>query len=118
MYLAIGVEPTKLTAATSGWASSASTASLSPWTTLKTPSGRPASFHIWARNSDALGSFSLGLRMNALPQAMAPAHIHSGTITGKLNGVMRPPHPEADGSDRKSTQLNSSHLSISYAVLC
>ena len=42
-YFAIGVEPTKLTPATSGWSSSASTATLSPWTTLKTPSGRPAS---------------------------------------------------------------------------
>ena len=88
MYLAIGVEPTKLTAATAGWVSRASTASLSPWTTVKTPSGRPASFHICARNSDAEGSFSLGLRMKALPQAMALAHIHKGTITGKLKGVI------------------------------
>jgi hypothetical protein len=44
MYSAIGVEPTKLTAATSGCARSASTASLSPLTTLKTPSGSPAAF--------------------------------------------------------------------------
>ena len=43
MYLAIGVEPTNETARTSGCASSASTASLSPWTTLNTPSGSPAS---------------------------------------------------------------------------
>src|SRR3712207_7588122 len=26
--------------------------------------------------------------------------------------------PEADGSDRKSTRLNSSHANISYAVFC
>ncbi len=38
--------------------------------------------------SDADGSFSLGLRMNVLPEAIAFAHIHSGTIAGKLNGVM------------------------------
>ena len=88
MYRAIGVEPTKLTAATSGWSSSASTASLSPWTTVNTPSGRPASCHSSARNSAADGSFSLGLSTNALPQAIALAHIHSGTIAGKLNGVM------------------------------
>src|SRR5665647_2740188 len=88
MYFAIGVEPTKLTAAMSLWVNSASTASLSPWTTVKTPSGRPASFHIWARKSEPEGSFSLGFRMKALPQAMALAHIHRGTITGKLNGVM------------------------------
>ena len=42
-YLAIGVEPTKETAATSGWSSRASTAVLSPLTTLNTPSGSPAS---------------------------------------------------------------------------
>ncbi len=72
----------------SGWVSSRSTASLSPCTTLNTPSGSPASFHIWARNSDADGSFSLGLRMKALPAAIAFAHIHSGTIAGKLNGVI------------------------------
>ena len=60
----------------------------SPWMTLKTPSGRPASFHSSAMNIEAEGSFSLGLRMKALPQAMALAHIQSGTIAGKLNGVM------------------------------
>ena len=32
------------------------------------------------------GSFSDGLRMNVLPQAMALANIHIGTIAGKLNG--------------------------------
>ena len=34
------------------------------------------------------GSFSDGLRMNALPHASAFETIQSGTITGKLNGVM------------------------------
>ena len=47
-----------------------------------------------ARNSEADGSFSLGLSTNALPQAMALAHIHSGTIAGKLNGVMPATTPE------------------------
>ena len=56
--------------------------------TVKTPSGSPAFFQSSARNSEADGSFSLGLRMNALPVAMALAHIHSGTIAGKLKGVM------------------------------
>ena len=41
MYFAIGVEPTNETAATSGESRIVSTASLSPCTTLKTPSGRP-----------------------------------------------------------------------------
>jgi len=37
---------------------------------------------------DADGSFSDGLSTNVLPQASAGAHIHIGTIAGKLNGVM------------------------------
>ena len=88
MYFAMGVEPTKLTACTSGCARSASTASLSPLITLNTPSGRPASFRSAARTSDAEGSRSEGLRTNVLPQTIAIGNIHSGTIAGKLNGVM------------------------------
>ena len=52
------------------------------------PSGRPASCQSRARNRDADGSLSLGFSTKALPQAMAFAHIHSGTMAGKLNGVM------------------------------
>src|SRR6478672_13664178 len=88
MYLAIGVEPTKETAAMSGCSRMRSTATLSPCTTLNTPSGRPADLSSSARNSDADGSFSDGFRTNVLPQAMALAHIHIGTIAGKLNGVI------------------------------
>ena len=53
-----------------------------------TPSGNPASCTSSASSSDADGSFSDGLCTNALPHASALASIHSGTITGKLNGVM------------------------------
>ena len=72
----------------SGCSSSASTATLSPWTTLKTPSGTPASASSSAVSIDADGSFSDGLSTNVLPQASAGAHIHIGTIAGKLNGVI------------------------------
>ena len=34
------------------------------------------------------GSFSDGLRMKVLPQAMALPNIHMGTMAGKLKGVM------------------------------
>src|SRR5918994_7268726 len=88
MYRAIGVEPTKLIAATSSCSSSASTATLSPWTTLKTPSGTPASLSSSAVQIDADGSFSDGLSTNVLPHASAGPHIHMGTIAGKLNGVI------------------------------
>ncbi len=88
MYCAIAVEPTNDTAATSGCSRIASTATLSPWTTLKTPSGRPASLSSSAVRTDADGSFSDGFSTNVFPQASAGAHIHMGTIAGKLNGVI------------------------------
>src|SRR5918996_2406685 len=88
MYDAIGVEPTKLTAAMPGCSRIASTATLSPCTTLKTPSGTPASFSNSAVKTEADGSFSDGLSRNVFPQASAGAHIHMGTIAGKLKGVM------------------------------
>src|SRR5712692_5085666 len=88
MYRAIGVEPTKLTALMSGCSRIASTATLSPWTTLKTPSGTPASLSSWAVRIDGYGSFSDGFSTNVLPQASAGAHIHMGTIAGKLKGVI------------------------------
>src|SRR4029453_1330447 len=88
MYFAIGVEPTNESADTSGCSSSASTATLSPCTTLKTPSGTPASLSSSAAQSEADGSFSEGLSTNVLPHASAGAHIHMGTIAGKLKGVM------------------------------
>jgi hypothetical protein len=71
-----------------GVSSRASTASLSPWTTLMTPSGRPASCQSLATALTADGSFSDGLMMTALPQAMAIGTNHSGTMAGKLNGLM------------------------------
>ena len=82
------MEPTNETDLTSGCVSSASTASLSPLTTFMTPSGRPASFHSAAMASAADGSFSLGLRTTALPQAIAMGMNHIGTMAGKLNGEM------------------------------
>jgi len=72
----------------SGCSSTASTATLSPWTTLKTPSGRPASFSSSAVSIEAEGSFSDGFSTKVFPQAIAGAHIHMGTIAGKLNGVI------------------------------
>ena len=87
-YRAIGVEPTKLTARTSGCSSSASTATLSPCTTLNTPSGSPASASHSATRSDADGSRSDGFSTNVLPHAIDTGHIHIGTMAGKLNGVM------------------------------
>src|SRR3990172_8840751 len=88
MVLAIGVEPTNDTAAIPGWGRIGSTACLLPFTTLNTPFGSPASLNSSAMRTEAEGSFSEGLSTKLLPQAIATGNIHSGTITGKLNGVM------------------------------
>src|SRR5947208_16363008 len=84
----MGVEPTNEIAATPGCSRSASTATRSPMITLKTPSGSPASRRSSATQSEADGSFSDGLSTKQFPDAIAGAHIHMGTIAGKLNGVM------------------------------
>ena len=55
---------------------------------MKTPSGTPASLSSSAVQIDADGSFSEGLSTNVFPQASAGAHIHIGTIAGKLKGVI------------------------------
>ena len=85
---AIADEPTKPIALMRSSVSSVSTASLSPLTTLRMPSGSPASKNNSAIRIGTDGSRSDGLRMKALPQAIAGAHFHSGIIAGKLNGVM------------------------------
>ena len=41
-----------------------------------------------ARRTGTPGSRSEGLRMKALPTAMATPDIHIGIMAGKLNGVM------------------------------
>ena len=99
---ATGVDPTNETARTSGCASSASTATRSPCTTLNTPSGRPASRSSPASISDGEGSRSEGLSTKVLPHTSASGNIHIGTITGKLNGVM----PAATPSGWRRFQLS------------
>src|ERR687892_791908 len=88
MWRATGVEPTEDTACTSECDRRESTATLSPCTTLKTASGRPASMNNSARKLAADGSFSEGLRTKELPHAIATGYIHMGTMAGKLNGVI------------------------------
>ena len=103
MYFAIGVEPTKDTAWMPGWCRIASTASLSPCTTLKTPSGSPASFSSSAIMMPADGSFSDGLRMKVFPHTSASGNIHIGTIAGKLNGVIPAQTPTGSSREYAST---------------
>lgn len=107
MYRAMGVDPTKETAATSGWASSPSTAALSPCRTFSTPSGSPASAASSASRLAADGSFSLGLRTKVFPHAIASGNIHIGTMAGKLNGVMPATTPTGCRIEETSTRLET-----------
>src|ERR1700749_806958 len=102
MYCVIGFEPTKETALTSGCTSSASTTVLSPCTTLKTPSGRPARCSSSAISRLGDGARSLGLGVNVFAQGIATGNIQHGTMNGKLNGVM----PATTPSDWRIVQLS------------
>src|SRR5919197_1499671 len=94
MYLATGVDPTKLMARTLGCESSVSTATLVPFTRFTTPGGRPVCSTISKARRMLTGTFSDGFRTKVLPQAMARGRNQKGTITGKLNGVMAATTPK------------------------
>src|SRR5947208_6609316 len=55
---------------------------------LNTPGGRPASVNSSPSFIADSGTFSDGFKINVLPHVIATGNIHSGTIDGKLNGVM------------------------------
>src|SRR5215203_2398031 len=103
----MGVDPTKEIDCTSGWVSSPSTATLSPFNTLNTPSGSPASLHNSATQSAAVGTFSLGFSTTVLPAAMAIGKNHIGTMAGKLNGEMMPATPSGCRVECTSTLVEA-----------
>ena len=90
-----------------GCSRSAPTVPPSPWSTLKTPAGSPASASSSASRRAADGSFSEGFKIIALPQASALAVIQSGTMTGKLNGVMPATTPTGWRSELTSTPFET-----------
>ena len=81
----------------------ASTTSLSPLTTLNTPSGKPASLNSSASFIEHDGSFSDGFSINVFPHAIAIGNIHMGTMAGKLNGVIPAQTPNGCLIDQLST---------------
>ena len=105
MYFATGEDPTKETALTLGWVRSASTVARPPWTTLTTPLGSPALESSSIRRTAVSGTFSLGLSTKVFPQAIASGNIQSGTIAGKLNGVMPTQTPSGWSAVSQSTFL-------------
>src|SRR6266545_181560 len=102
MYAATPAEPTNDTADTSGWLSSASTESFAPWITLNTPSGSPASVNNSAIRMAESGVRCEGLCTKVFPHTMARGIIHSGTMFGKLNGVMPATTPTGNRTSSSS----------------
>src|SRR5436305_4384789 len=88
MWRTIALDPTKDTAFTRGSVNRESTVLLAPCTRLSTPGGKPASCASSTNRTAVRGTSSEGFRTKVLPQAMAIGNIHSGTMNGKLNGVM------------------------------
>ena len=67
------------------------------------PSGTPASIISSASAIGQDGSFSEGLRMKALPQAIASGAIHKGIMAGKLKGVIPAQTPTGWRTESRST---------------
>ena len=92
-----------------------STATLSPCTTLNTPSGRPACASSSARNSDADGSFSTASARTCCRTRSALANIQIGTIAGKLNGVMPATTPSGWRIEYTSTPVAACSLNPPFS---
>src|SRR5688572_12846008 len=92
-------EPVKLTARTSGAATSAApTAGPVPSTTLNTPAGIPAACADSASSTATCDDISAGLSTTVLPNASAGAAFQSGIASGKFHGVIRPTTPNGSCS--------------------
>ena len=64
---------------------------------------------------DNVGSRSDGFSTNVLPHAMATGNIHSGTIAGKLNGVMPAHTPTGWRSEKLSTSVPTFSLNSPFS---
>ena len=88
------VEPVKATLATSGWSTIRSpTTRPLPTTTLKTPSGIPASTTIFSSSTAVSGVSAAGLSTIELPAASAGASFQQAIGSGKFQGVINPTTP-------------------------
>src|ERR1700739_2301871 len=105
MYLAIALEPTNDTARTRGSVSNWSTVLFAPCTKFRTPGGIPAACASSTMRAAVRGTLSDGFRTKVLPQAMARGNIHSGTMMGKLNGVIPTHTPTGYRVDQLSTDV-------------
>ncbi len=93
-FLPTSVDPVKASLRTSGWVRMASPATdPGPVTTVKTPSGKPASNANSPRRMAVGGVCSAGLRTTVFPIASAGADFHEAMAIGKFHGTMIPQTP-------------------------
>ncbi len=96
---AVSTEPVKEIRARPGCATSAAPASSPiPWTTFRTPGGRPASRAISPRSDAVSGDHSAGLRTAVQPAASAGPTFQVSSMSGAFQGEMSAATP--DGSRR------------------
>ena len=99
-------EPVKLTRRMRGCETSAAPASSPiPWTTLKTPAGKPASAVRSARIEQASGDHSAGFRTTVQPAASAGAVFQVESMNGAFHGVMTAAGPAGMRTTRLSVEL-------------
>ncbi len=94
MYSPALLLPTKDTALMTGSSRMKLTVLCAPWTTLMTPSGKPAFWASSAKIMAAPGSRSDGFRISVLPVTVAMGMHQSGIMAGKS---VRPSQPRARG---------------------
>ena len=94
MPLPTSVEPVKAILSTPGCRTSAiPTLPPGPVTTLKTPSGRPASRVSSAKRSAVSGVSEAGFRTTVFPAASAGAIFQEASRNGKFQGTIAPTTP-------------------------
>ncbi len=115
MYFAIGVEPTNEIAFTVGMREQRVDRFLVAVHDVEHAVGQPR-FLAGARamRIDSVGSRSDGFSTNVLPHAIATGNIHSGTIAGKLNGVMPAHTPTGCRSEKLSTSVPTFSLNSPF----
>src|SRR5690242_21499926 len=82
---------------------------LFPYTTLFRSTGEAAVSQAWGSNAPHRTVSTVGEWRTMVADAMD----HPVEVTSRDSGRLR-----SSVADRKSTRLNSSHMSISYAVFC
>src|SRR5690242_11141959 len=99
----VAPEPVKATRATPGCATSGAPASAPrPWTTLNTPSGRPASRVMSASRLAVSGAHSGGLATTVFPAASAGAMRQVASINGAFHGVITAVTPDGSQETRSA----------------